>query len=504
MYYNNRAARDNMLIISMLTFGYFIIEIVINYNIYNQLSYSSSLMAIESLEFWGKIVTGIGLSLVITRLTVVSPAMLERDAGLASRIKNPLKTFFCLCAICIPLSFFLQNKIINSIVESSTPDQQNRALLASTVQKTIVPHYDFSNTSSPEVIDPLLPHQKFMYPVSSKPNSSFNSADDDYYKYKRHYDAAVKKCVPASRDALGMQSSLDRAFFAYSALDTVPEKAEVYKVAITDHYECLLSTPAFQDTHTNNVPYNKSVIVDMYNSYFVPGLAEWKYGAGYSRAAADKAWRKRANQLFGFKTTIKPYANMGADERFDYFTTHRDVRRFYNENTGPDAKDLYPFDEGFNERKTAFIVSKLPQALIPTYLNYTPSASSDTGYELADKPLEASTPPAPNEGDYEVVGKAAYKAVVMPMVAMALSAFFLIFNIIVFTFSVVKRRSSTKVAVTYLCLILGLTAALPLTPLSNGINSNPLMRDQSFKVKWLYNQESILGKAYRLIRSNDD
>lgn len=483
----------------MLTFAYFIVEVIINYNIYRQLSFSSSLMAIEALEFWGKIVTGLGLALVVTRLSAVSPDTLDRNAALSRYTKNPIKTFLYLCIICIPLSFFLQNQIISKIVDSSTPDEQNRALLVANVQKTIVPYYDFTNTSSEVEPASLLPHQKFLYPFGRKPTSSYNPAHEDYYKYRRYYISASKKCVPVSRETLGMQNDLDRVFFSYSALGTAPERAEAYKAIIKDHYECLLDNPSFQKTHTANIPYSENIIIEMYKEHFVPGSTDWSAGASHSRAAADKAWRKKADMLFGFKTSIKPYVGDVDEDRFDYFTSHPDVRRFYSEKTGPDAKSLYPYDKGFNERKTAFIVDRLPYALMPTYLDYTPSSLSITGYEMSDKaPQEHGLAVEIDGPTSEDVGKAAYKAVVMPMVAMGLSAFFLVFNIILFTSSVVKTKVSSKAAAIYLILAVSFAAIPLIAPSINSFGNNSLMRDQALKTKWLYHQESVLAKAYRL------
>ena len=53
--------------LGFLTLAYFIIEIVINYQIYNQLSVGSTFISIDVMEFWGKIITGLGMALVLTR-----------------------------------------------------------------------------------------------------------------------------------------------------------------------------------------------------------------------------------------------------------------------------------------------------------------------------------------------------------------------------------------------------------------------------------------------------
>lgn len=495
MYYAKQEATVNVVVMGILTLMYFITELIINYNIYYQLSTSSNLMAIDSLEFWGKIVTGMGMALILTRLTVVTPEMIDKNPYMAEKLRSPSKVFRYLCIICIPFSFFLQHQIIAKIVDSSTLDDQNRALLVSTVQRTIVPYYDFSNTSSQVKVVPLLPHEKFLYPFNKKADSAFNNVDKDYYTYQNYYRAAYEDCVPASREALGMTDGLDRAFFAYTALKTAPQNEDKYKALVKDHYKCLLSNNRFLDTHTENVSYGKTMLVRMYNEFFVPGSFEWQEGARFSKDAADKEWRKRVDKLFGFKTTIRPYTSTDDNARFSYFTKHPDVKRFYSEQAALSIKDIYPYNPGYSEKKAAVIVDSLPETLIPTYLDYSPSDRSETGYEMAERTGTSDQP--------EDMGRAAYKAVVMPMVGMALSAFFLIFNIVIFIFSVIKQRTSKKVAIAYLCAAMFLTMALPLVPVFNLSNDNALIHEQTLKTKWLYHQEGLLSNIYDIFIDGD-
>lgn len=502
MHYARQETDVNTVMVGILTLAYFIIEVVINYNIYYQLSTSSSLMAIDSLEFWGKIVTGMGMALAFTRLTVVTPEMLNQNPSLIYTARSPAKNFRYLCFICIPLSFFVQHQIINEIVDSSTPDEQNRALLVATVQRTIVPYYDFSNTSSQAKVERLKPHEKFLYPFNDKADSAFNNVDKDYYKYQNYYRSAYKECVPASREALGMNNGLDRAFFAYTALKTAPQNSDRYKALIKEHYKCLLNNGIFLDTHTENVSYGKTMLVQIYENFFVPGSYEWHEGTRFSKAAADKEWRRRVDKLFGFKTTLQPFASTIDEDRFSYFTKHPDVKRFYRENAAESVKDIYPYDAGASEKKAKVIVDSLPELLIPTYLNYNQSENSETGYEMMER--NSDQPPPPHHlPQPEDNGKAAYKAVVMPMVGMGLSAFFLVFNIVIFMFSAIRKRASPRVAMLYLCVAIFLTMAVPLVPIFDSFNGNSLMYDQTLKIKWLYHQESLLSNVYDIFISDN-
>lgn len=500
MHYAKQQAGVNVVIMGILTLAYFIIEVLINYNIYYQLSASSSLMAIDSLEFWGKIVTGMGMALVLTRLTVVTPGMIDQKPYLSEKVRSPAKVFRYLCIICIPFSFFLQHQIINKIVDSSTLDEQNRALLVATVQRTIVPYYDFTNTSSQAKVEPLKPHEKFLYPFNRKADSAFNNVNKDYYMYQHYYRSAYKDCVPASREALGMTDGLDRAFFAYTALKTAPQNADIYKALVKDYYKCLLSNDRFLDTHTENVSYGKTMLVKIYEDFFVPGSVEWHDATRFSKQAADKEWRRRVNELFGFKTTIQPSVSTDDKERFSYFTKHSDVKRFYHEQAAESVKDIYPYEPRFSEKKAAVIMDSLPKSLIPTYLDYKPSDSSETGYEMNKRPKSITTS---NEPAPEDMGRAAYKAVVMPMVGIGLSAFFLMFNMVIFIFSAIKKPTSTKVAVVYLFAAIVLITVLPLVPIFDISNSNTLIHGQTLKTKWLYHQQGLLSNVYDLYIGGD-
>ena len=491
MNYPSQRDRDNIAVLGLLSFAYFVVELIINYSIYQQLSHYSNLMAIDALEFWGKIVTGLGMALIITRFVSVRSA----QGGSHESSPNLMKVFRNLCVICIPLSFFLQNQIINKIVESSTPDMQNRALLVANTQKTIVPYYDFSNTSSSQSVVVLQPHEKLLYPFNSKANSAFNNVHKDYYEYQHYYRIANEGCLPDSREALGMQSGVDRAFFAYAALKTAPQNAFKYKAAIKKHYECLFETRAFVRTHTKNMPYKRSVLVDMYEDHFVPGSIQWHEATRHSKASADRVWRASANDLFGFKTTIKPYASTDDDARLLYFVNHPDVRRFYNK-IGPDAESLYPYDDGFEEKQVAFIMKNLLESLMPNYSDYIASADSEGGYILAEVPIGGANDD-PNVDPSEA-GKSAYKAVVMPMVAMGLSAFFLVFNVVLFVFSIIRRRVSSTAAALYLLAVVILSTIYPILPAVSSLNDNILMHDQSLKAQWLYHQETMLSKLYDL------
>ena len=55
----------------ILTVVYFVIEIIVNFSVYRQLSISSDRFTAETMEFWGKGIAGVGLALICTRFLLI-------------------------------------------------------------------------------------------------------------------------------------------------------------------------------------------------------------------------------------------------------------------------------------------------------------------------------------------------------------------------------------------------------------------------------------------------
>ena len=64
---SDTAVASSRMLLLLLTTGYFILEIIINIMVFKQLSIKSDFFTIETMEFWGKIITGLGASLLLVR-----------------------------------------------------------------------------------------------------------------------------------------------------------------------------------------------------------------------------------------------------------------------------------------------------------------------------------------------------------------------------------------------------------------------------------------------------
>ena len=479
--------------LGFLTLAYFIIEIVINYQIYNQLSVGSTFISIDVMEFWGKIITGLGMALVLTRLFFISASQMYQDSKYEKVPRSTIKTFFFICIATIPASFLLQNWLINTIVDNSDAEERNKAVLVAATHNAVVPFYTFTNTKYNASQLELEWTEKLIYPFIKEREVKVidfreeRKIEDIYASYNEIFRTAADKCVHIGRESMNLDDGLDRVFFSYSALSSGSANNELYKQVITEYYTCMFDNKKFRDAHTANVPYKQALLNDMFWGYYWPGVDKWRSAKNSSLDHANRAWRKGADHYFGFKTTIKPLTHANA---YSEFLGHPDVRRYYNENAGPDAKGLFPYDANYKENYKAFLISKLPEAVIPTY---TDSDTPVVGrrYNLSYKQMED----IPDE-EIESAGKLAYKAVVMPIVALGLSAFFLIFNLVTVGYSITLRIMSKKSALILLLIVLFWFIIYPNVSVLNDYEGQPLLNDQSTIIKTLYFNESILSNFY--------
>lgn len=486
--------------LGLLTFAYFIIELLINYQIYNQLSAGSTFITIDVMEFWGKVITGLGLALLLTRLFFIKTTQMNHDPYYRYARRSTLKDFFLLCIITIPLSFFLQNALINHIVGKADEDQRNQAMLVAAAHNSVTPFYSFSNTKYSDggsgekdlsldldfiekIIYPFVDEKEYFVPDINE----VRNIEDIYVEYYGLFKNASEKCIPIGRETLGLNKGLDRVFFSYTALHSKSNNDELYKKVISDYYSCLFADDKYRFTHTASIPYKQQFLEDMFWKSYMPGVERWTAAKRRGKARADEAWRSQLNDLFGFKTTLKPSNDFG---NYDAFMRHPDVRRYYNENAGPDAKGLYPYDDSYKENYKAFLISKLPYAVIPTYVDVEhPTVGSI--YNIRYNRMEQITPE-----EIKDAGEAAYKAAVMPMVALWLSAFFLIFNLVTVGYSFASRAMHVKKAVLIFAVVLLWLTVYPAISSLHDYENHAVLNDQEKRIKLLYFHENLLVSFY--------
>ena len=112
---------------------YVVIEIVFNYILVSEMTYSTTALDIQDLERNGKIITGFGIALLMSK-------SLLNHANL--KFKLFIKYFAAFLGVGIGISFLLQTAIVNYVVGHASPKDQQRALLVSAAATTVVPFYD--------------------------------------------------------------------------------------------------------------------------------------------------------------------------------------------------------------------------------------------------------------------------------------------------------------------------------------------------------------------------
>ena len=494
------AVATSQLNLLLLTAGYFILEIVINLMIFKQLSIKSDFFTIEAMEFWGKIITGLGAALMLVRYCYF------RADYVKTRPKDsPLDSVFLLLSVCvitIPLSFIAQNQLISYMVKNATEDDRNKAVLVTAVHSTLKPHFIGDNTSNEKPST----FQKLINPI-------INTKDrflDGYSKKEILYMNASIACTPISEKALGVYSNTDKAFFAYNAMKE-PMRESLYKSIISDYHTCLYDNEEYSEDSVigNAFPNKHWNIIGAYKEY---RKASRQYDIDVSvekmmakssnspevfkdqKKELDIKWRENMNDFLGFESTLKPMLTESE------FVRHPDVKKYFVSKAN-NAEYIYPYDAEFDEKKDELIRLKLPHAVIPTYIDSSGEALGANMPVYRNSKGEKQWVGDDIEITDELIlkrGELAYKAIIMPQVALGLSMLFLIFNALSVAnamFKIVTKHS--KISQTNLVFIVGLALVIGMPSLLVGSKeADKAIANRSFVMKALYFHERNLASLF--------
>ena len=328
--------------------------------------------------------------------------------------------------ICIPLSFYLQNKLIETMVDNSTAEERNRAILIINTQVTMKPHYNplITIDKKPTTMNKLL------LPIGGMKDSFIHN----YEQKQNVLFSASKKCIEGSGEMLGVISNIDKAFFAYNALNS-PMQEQLYKDTIIYYHSCLLSngtylklaipTPEFDDTKFRKFYEKYQNKTRVY--YEANAKAEKSIWSSVAKEKVYKEWLKGVSKTLGFESTLSPYLN------YDQFVRDPDIQKYFRKKAKPEELSLIPYSDGFEEslrlKMAEPLKELLPNTAIPTYIS-----------EGDDEPLGNFIKyPKKYQGEKAEVtqeqiehsGKQAYKGIVMPIVALGASLTFLLLNIVI-------------------------------------------------------------------------
>ena len=497
---SDTAVASSRMLLLLLTAGYFIIEIIINVMVFKQLSIKSDFFTIEAMEFWGKIITGLGASLLLVRWCYFNHDYIKTRPK--DKPFDSLFVFLSVCLITIPASFIAQNLLINYMTNNATEDERNNAVLITAVHSTLKPHFigDITDDEKPSVF------QKLLNPLISRKDSF---SEDYSRKEALHMNASIA-CTPSSEKALGIYTNTDKAFFAYNAMKE-PMREDLYKNIISDYHTCLYNNEEYSESSAvaNAFPKDHWDIVDAYKKY---KKASYKYDREVAvkkmisksdgtpelyasqKKELDIEWREKMNDFLEFNSTLKPMLTE------DEFVHHPDIRKYFI-GKADNAEYIYPYDAAFSEKKDEVIRFKLPHAVIPTYIDASGEAMGLNIPVYKNSAGERQWLGDDIEVTDELIlerGKLAYKAIIMPQIALGLSMFFLLFNLLAVTnvmFKVVTKNS--KLSQTNVVFIVGVILIVVLPSLVvSGLDSDKSIANRSFVIKTLYFHERNLASLF--------
>lgn len=465
----------------VLTLSYFAIELILNTTVYGMLSYSNDALVTSSMELWGKVIAGLGLALIATRVWIST----RFADGYWSSNKDTYLAFFWASVVSIPLSFVIQDKLIVHVLKNADTQDFNKAVLINAAHNTLVPVYRFEGLK--ETYEPGA-FGKLVYPFSR-----FSTDYRTKYQQNRKLEVAVRGwCADKSAKQLGFESRLEKAFFPYKALLTGFNE-DLYKQAIKDHYVCAYNDDQYFDSRSKGNINQIEKLDELFDKYYLPNVIHHQKYSIRKPSNANKEWREVMNRVYGFKTSIKPNTQ-------SYFLDHADTRRLYAEKTG--ITEAYPGDDDFREDGRALIEKGLPGLVLGgSYMN-------DAGYKDPTPSYMKKARVA--AGKYEgitkyqriEIGVQAYKSIMMPIIALGLSAFFLILNLVLALTSIVARlgdRFGWHPLADKAFLAVALVWFI-FWPLVKGGDEYAAFKNSEYKpvAKWLYYHEGNLASIYQM------
>lgn len=461
----------------LLTMAYFVVEIILNYTLYKQLANHSDLYTIEALETWGQIITGMGAALICTRLYFMSSAA-HQDY---SNIRTPFKIFRRFCLVTIPLSFLVQHAIISYVVDRGSEDDTNNAILIAATKSVLVPHYNNSLASYDLYTIKLNIFDKVVYPLRSR----VGNTSEAYVEALNHFGNLGDTCAQHSEEVLGVKKGMDKALFGFGALmrpSVINEQQ--YKALIKDFYRCLYEDKTYSEQHRLST-LKPGELHGQYRSYrlqsryYQENLVKlMRKGNGIAVRGLREEWDRAMSEKLGFASTLQPNLSWEA------FTRHPDVKRHYLKMAGEGA--VYPYGDDWDNFVMETVTNALPEKALP-------------GYKNGDGTVN---PEDPNNKSKLSSGEEAYKSIVMPIVALGMSAFFLIFNLFAAISSGVRNFTSKEAGRVCIVIMVVWAVLWPSISLRSDFAERDYLDGSGIVVKMIYYHERNLAWLYSKILSH--
>lgn len=459
------------LICSILYIG---LEVFFNNLIFDQMTSVTTASRVEFVEAFGKTVAGIGLSLLIMKFWLF----------IFNRISTFIFVLITVTFLSIACSFLLQNLIIKIIVNSASDEKLGKALLISQVKNSILPFHDDSKASKKENL--------FWWELKQNYKGESIGFDEkeplyapSYAQREALYDrdqylalAASCRQEPADYHA---DSDFKLAFFSYNKLGEKTFTEETYKATINKFSRCLMDDENFYKSYMKR---NKFIakLNDFYGEY---NRGSNDYNAAIDGARPAKVKRiqnyylKESRKVYGPNSFVLP--NMTYSE----FFKHKDVKKFIISSTKQSQ-----ITDPTSSKLQSQIKGTLPDALLATYTAYRPAIQELNEDEV--KPFISD--------DQRTEARNAYKAIVMPMVALTLSILFLVLNCLSLI-SMLMFYNNPKLGKIFTALTLTLLLAIPTFKMNKQGNTFADQKNgvvSKFVMNTVYYYQVMIFKHFKL------
>lgn len=471
------------IVLLMMISCYCFFEYKFNLYLLQQMSVSTSRLGINHVETLGRTLSGFGLALLFVKNSYNSE---RKSSGFVS-VSSLIGQFLIVSIMCVPLSFLAQSLIVKAIVNNSNPAERRDAILAANVNSSFIPYYNEADRTVSHLVH---------YVISSKRFDDNRSVDYSRSKYaeqlskKEEYYNLTRSCISTIENNqskyIATLEPVGRAFYSLQLLQAAKSNRKELEEHITNYYRCLVEDEDAwkqirKDLYIDDeIKATRKELRQAYSQY-ESNSKKYFYHIKNARRQShkrriDQEWRKGVENELGKGVYIRPGLNyeqfiqvkavknriLDKKLRFTAYDSDNEVKRKFVESLPNNILIGYDY---YIERGDAYDKQQQLEAEYrnvdcdivecPDYtyqegaLEYDDS-SEYVGYDSYEKRQELE------EAKVES-GKQAYKAIVIPMVALVLSLFFLgtnLISIVSFIISLISKKLALGVTVCLLTLYL--------------------------------------------------
>lgn len=387
---------------------YLVIEVLFNFMLFSQMSIHTSMNNIEEVEFYSKIISGIGISLLLTKRLINKPTYNTQETVIL---------FVAMLFIGIPFSIVVQKGIVKGIVDYSSDEQRTSALLISQASAAIVPTYDDVNEDISFKTRQLF-HIAPIF-VSGFDKKHLQEVEDAKKQFFIYGHACSVDSIAAYKNIYPINNQIDKGFFPYLNLLSYAKNENLHKQIIKKYNQCMTVSDDFVQSQQVLLEPIKAQFGSLFGDYSAQSHEYYSKLRQYPKHKAniDAKWRESANETFGFKTRITPA--LSEKQFFEHPDTQKLIKKRLGDNPNPYSSNI--------------------KQEIKNHPDYVFMAYNEAKARL-DKPLKDR--PAISKEAMELQKKA-YKAIVVPMVGLGFSVLFMYLNAITLISMIVSENSKT-------------------------------------------------------------